>query len=516
MAKTPTTLQDNTKPEAGSFEHLQQELSNKRQERDSNRPEDGMRLEDIQNPQERLEVPEMQEDKSKLPSIESFFEKTDTEKAQDTLMSEILNTQNILAGQSDFEKNIESELGVNKKSQRLAELRGQMELAEQKFALIEDDVALDSAGRQRSSQAGANIRNQRQRTAQRDYLVLAAQTSAQQGMYDNAKALVQEAVQREYADETLRMQRLETAYKLNADRLGREDTKKQQLFQLKLQEEQREYEAKIQNKERIYQFGLNASANGADSATVRAINNAQTAEEALQIAGDMAISPQLKLQREQFAEQIKNSAFDRDIKTQQVGLQKAQFGLQKQQYYTAQRANQLAAQKLRQDQALAQAQINRERFEAGEDARYEIGNKVNALNDIMGSKGLDASYSTIFGGKPMIAGNLKKESIAELVKMDNLIAKMTFEELGRITENTTLGAISEGEIKLVADSANALRGMIHYNEKNEPQYIKVSPEQFEQQVELVNLGWNRALEKATANQLPETTLNQGASVFQNS
>ena len=49
-----------------------------------------------------------------------------------------------------------------------------------------------------------------------------------------------------------------------------------------------------------------------------------------------------------------------------------------------------------------------------------------------------------------------------------------------------------------------------------PVNIKVTQEQFNNEINKVVGGWNKALEKATANQLPGNTLNQGAIIFQNS
>jgi len=474
------------KIEQGSFDHLQDEVNKTKADRDASRPDDGMRLEDIQNPQERLKVPDAPQDTSKLPSLESFFKQTETEKTQDDLMSEILNTQTKLAGESDFTKDLESELGVNAKSQRLAELRGQMEIEEQKFANIEDDVAIDARGRDISAGFAGTQISQRKRIAQRDYLVLAAQTRAQQGMYNNAKSLVQEAVQREFADDKLRIDRLETAYKLNADRLGREDSKKAQLFQLKLQEEQREYEAKVQNKERIYQFGLNASANGADQATVKAINNAETAEEALAIGGEFSIDPQFKLQKEQFNLQAESTRFQNSLALSRFDYDKAtterNFNYQVRKDIRAQKAQAAQTAAINAQTAELQRQDSNRARIAAEDNIATYTGKIQELSAIVNHPGMNSNVGAgLFDKRTGFLDAVTGKGADFRAILSNTLDRATLDELINAKANgATFGALSNEELGMLKASATAINAAMDDNGK-----VNMTEAEFTRQVGLM-------------------------------
>jgi len=311
---------------------------------------DNISVTDIQNPPARFEVPPRQasDDLSNLPSIESFFQQSDAEKQQDGIASEILNLSGFIDTKDNFQAEAEERFGVNANSTLLADLEGRMGVARTKFGLISDDVSIESDGRQRSSAAGSNIIDAREKRAMREYLVLGAQTQAVQGQLTNARALVQRAVDIEYRDEEQKLERLETFYRLNGDKIDRDNTKKQQALQIKLDERKRILAEEKEEEVKKETYAMNVLANGGTEEMANQIRGLESSQDAFSVAGDLLISPDVMLAKKSFNENVKNNAFAQEMSKLNFNESKRQFnanyGLQKDQIATAKRANQLAAE----------------------------------------------------------------------------------------------------------------------------------------------------------------------------
>lgn len=399
----------------------------------------GTSYNDLQKGQEQFQVPDVPEGQPSLPSIESLFARTKLDDTQDSIVGQLLKAQTKQGEIGAFESNLEKSTGVIQQEAKLAELRGQMEIEAQKFQLIPEDVSIESQGRQRSEAAGSNIIQERQRRAQRDYLVLAATASAQQGKVDQSRTFINEAVKREMAKDENNLERLKLAYQLNSDLIGRQDSKVDKLFQMKISEMEKAYEEKKAEKEQIYATLLNATQNNAPKDLQEKIKNATTKEEAATLAGSFGLSPQQVLAQKAFEETVRNNKF-----TQGLALQ--QFNYQKTKDYAA-----LIKEAEKQGKEEVANRLKAEQKQAS------TIQKVKDLGDILLMPGFENAVGASGLGRFSIDEGLtanKKEFIAAV---DSVLSDLTLESLLQAkADGATFGALTQEELRILAASASRL------------------------------------------------------------
>ena len=172
-----------------------------------------------------------------------------------------------------------------------------------------------------------------------------------------------------------------------------------------------------------------AAANGAPQEVVTAIKNAQTPQDVWAAAGTYGEDPSMGLQRESMA------------------LNWAKFDWEKNKYWNDQATQALLeSNAITAEEGLAAQTRNDSLYEAG---KY-MTDIQNAKNNIAG---LRTSTGVSFLGRLSAFDANKKRFLSDA---NYLLNNETFKKLAAITENTSLGAISEGELQLVQEASTKL------------------------------------------------------------
>ena len=172
-----------------------------------------------------------------------------------------------------------------------------------------------------------------------------------------------------------------------------------------------------------------AAANGAPQEVVTAIKNAQTPQDVWAAAGTYGEDPSMGLQREAMA------------------LNWAKFDWEKNKYWNDQATQALLeANAITAEEGLAAQTRNDSLYEAG---KY-MTDIQNAKNNIAGLR-TSTGVSALGRFSPFDAN--KKRFLSDV---NYLLNNETFKKLAAITENTSLGAISEGELQLVQEASTKL------------------------------------------------------------
>lgn len=454
---------------------------------ESVRREDGsIDIRNIQNPPEKYEAPEAQPTLTEqLPSIESFFQQSESEKQQDSIANEILGLTQNIQGKDNFQLEANERFGVNEQSGRLADLQGQMGIAATKFNLIPEDVAIESTGRQRSAAAGANITSARQRRAQRDYLVLGATAQAVQGKLDNAKDLVRQAVEVEYREKEQNLETLKTFFNLNESRLAREDSKRATALQIQLQERERQLEEEKALDVQRETLAVNVLANGGTREQAEAIRLMEDPVQAYTEFGDLAISPDVVLAKKQFNEALRANQFSEQFSMDQFNYQK----------YTDQLARDLQKAEInaiKAQTAQAEEQMNLDlRIQAGDQVSF-LNTQLEGLSALVNHPGMNSSVGAgIFDGKFSLLDKATGADDDFNALMSQVLSQKTLDELIDVkNRGGTFGALSDGERLELANAATAINAARLPNGK-----INMTESEWIRQMGLIQKGVTSAINK---------------------
>lgn len=411
----------------------------------------------------KLSVPQMQ-----LQTVNQGIQglttgTTQAEQNQQDVMGRIMENQQRLGQRASVSNRIGEQLNIGDAQTRAREASntvGQISTQMQQAPLV---IQEEAAGRGQTR----FTTDVRESDAQR---LLAIKGLTAIGEYDVASRELESIkteqarlLDLEFAPLEAEQQALEKFYAMNKDVLQRQDSKQAQNLSVFLDERKRLLDDMKQMEQTKQSFQLNAQANGADAQTVQAIQNAESIEDAIAVGGNYIQDPMLALQKQQITESIKSSQFNRNLAQQKFNFD----------------VNQAATARIN---AIVQAQ-NEQQIAQEVDARVQdtvvetIDEKLNLINSLLeNTGGLQNAVGTgyvrgFFEGKPgaILSGKLGNFN-SDLRK---LVGQETFAELARITENSSLGAISEGELALVASSATQIGDEELLKSMSEEKFISV-------------------------------------------
>lgn len=363
-------------------------------------------LEDIQNAPD-VQIPDATPSpQMAVPSIEDIFgqfnQESDAERTQNEIVQSILSGTTTVQGEDALQQQADEKFGVTGLKQGVTDLEGELGILAQKFQAIPTDVAIESRGQLRSAAGAGSIIDARKTRAQADYLVGAAQLQAKMGSLEQAQRLSDQAVAAQVQPVKDQLERAKLAYDMNKDTLSRIDSKKAAALEVTLQERERIINNFENTQKTIQQLSVNASANGADQATIKAIQEAGSIEDAIAAGGKFAIDPQTVLAQKNFEENVKNTLFTQQLQLANLDQSRQQFNAtfdQKQREIEAQEAvargqqEQIATQ-ARADQILKQKTIGNEIIGMTE-------KQQNAKN-ILASPYFSAAFGPNFASKGLV------------------------------------------------------------------------------------------------------------------
>lgn len=249
-------------------------------------------------------------------------------------------------------------------------------------------------------------------------------------------------------------------------------------------------EAQESAESEIKGYAIEAAKNGADALTLQKIQNAQTPEEALQLAGKY-LATEVNLKQKELEQKIQQQAFENNVALENLELDKAKFASD-QEYQDAQL--ELAYMKLQEGDSLSisdKIALKKNGYSLGENgeliktdmteaelkqqqskemAKTEAQNKLTILKELLSdTKGVDAAV-----GPNAIARSKTLNPISSFItsKTQNFVSK-TQQLISQETLNTllnlkkgggTLGALSDQERLMLQNAASAIGGWAIYKD----------------------------------------------------
>jgi len=260
-----------------------------------------------------------------LENITQFLQQpTQTEETQGDLQQRILESLETLGGEQAQRRELEEEAGIPEQQRQLQELVGQLQTLQKESQAIPLQIQQDFAGRGATRGGVEPIEAGRLRENAIKSLQLSAQAQTLQGNIALAQQNINSAIEAEFSQEEARLQTLKQLYAFNRDELnriaeerrdiaGRFERAATQKLEFALQERERTIQQRKADREAIYQTGILARKNGADTDTVQSIFDSATPEEAVANAGGSLRDPaaDLELKSIKLNNQLKKSQIEK-------------------------------------------------------------------------------------------------------------------------------------------------------------------------------------------------------------
>ena len=207
------------------------------------------------------------------------------------LQSQILGITEGLGEEGARQRELEESTGFKADTEALRGIASELQALQLERANIPQILQEESVGRGRTVGGLEPIQAGELRKNSIKTLTAAAQGAFLQGNIEIAQTRIQQALDAEFEPQRLELQVLQQQYLFNRDSLERLDKKRADALNIALGERARILGIQEVSKKSIYDIGLTAQKFGADSATVQAIFNSRTPEEAVQNAGNSLQDP---------------------------------------------------------------------------------------------------------------------------------------------------------------------------------------------------------------------------------
>lgn len=260
---------------------------------------------------------------SAIPTIESLApsEPSTAEKTGKTLRDRALSVMESLGMKTQRTIEAEKAAGLPDLNKQLAEVTSQIMALQKEAAAVPLQIQEESEGRGRTAAGVAPLQADLLRKNAIKALSLSAIAQTLQGNVALAQQGVDRAIELEFAPFQNELDYLGKLIEFNAEDISREDNKRTELFQARLQDRQRLLDEQKDTRNRVYSIALEAARNGADAATLNRIRDARTDEEAVALGGE-AISAQFRQQLIQ--QQFQNFIAKRNLAINEAQLRLAQ------------------------------------------------------------------------------------------------------------------------------------------------------------------------------------------------
>lgn len=293
--------------------------------------------------------------------------------------------------------------------------------------------------------------------------IAAAAATGSQLRLQAAKEKAQQIIDLKYKpiEETIALKQKQ--YDLNKDVLDSIDKKRSEALQVALNKEAQDLANKKANEQAIQNIAIEAAKSGATPATLKAIQGAQSVSDAVVLAGhDLGA---------EFRQKIAQQEFDNKIQLAQVAISKANLGVSQANLSLAR--DRLAFDKTKEafDQAIAMA---------GKEGKVSIGPdgkpvvtplatpvmsqalskaNIDLITGLTKDKGLNSSVGPNYLARFSIVNKLTGAKSNFIAGMSQLTSQLSLDALQNAKKNgATFGALSDGELSVLANSASKLNG----------------------------------------------------------
>ena len=427
-----------------------------------------------------------------IPSIEQlltqFNTPTEAENTQSALQSRIVEALGELGGRSEVQAQEEADRGIPENLRRLRELSGRLTQLQNESLAIPLQIQQESQGRGRTAAGVRPIETARLRRNAIQSLSVGAQAQALAGNISLAQQQANRAVDLEFEPLETELQQLQQLYVFNRDELQRIDKKRADELQVRLQERSRVLSDLKEESKLKQNVLLEAARNNASPETLERIREAGTPDEAIALASNALGAG--------FRQEMEQRAFENGLKLRSMRLQEAEFALNRRKSLLelAAGGDAQAIQELGYDPnniPLTSEEIleNEEQYAA---LQGDLNRLTGMLDNNLGLESvsgnirspiLSATFNPL-GGPFRIPATISKKNDF-LADASYVLNNLTFERLGEITENTTLGAISEGELRAVGAAANELAGAARYDDSGNLTGFAMSEDKVREQLKKI-------------------------------
>ena len=370
------------------------------------------------------------------------------EGASDNLQEQILKSIDTLGTERTRKQELEGVAGLPKQRQELQGVVNQLQALQKEAMAIPLQIQQESEGRGRTAGGVAPLQQGRLRENAIKSLSLSAAGQTMLGNIQLADANIASALEAEFEPERTRLATLKQLYDFNKDALERKDKKRADALNVYLKERERLLGLEQADKNEIYNIGKIAGNFGADTATIQKIFTAKTREEALALAGQYMQDPRAKIE-------LENAKLDTLLKKAQIARTQRETALLGQP--TATERKEIAAALKEAQAAIPVMQDKLAAVDVIKNAKglqYRVGPNRQARQGILlgvpGVFGVGSSIPSLLseasGAGQDFAGGVHK--LVSGLTLDNLIAAKA--------RGATFGALSEGELSILASSATAI------------------------------------------------------------
>lgn len=441
----------------------------------------------IQNPEQPFNVPTPPGQTDHQPTIDNSLESllaafnapTATEQEGADIQGDLLSSIAKLGTKGKRQAELEAQAGLPDQRKNLQDVINQLQGLQKESMAIPLQIQQQAQGKGVTAAGVAPIEAGRLRENTIKALGLAAIGQTFQNNIALAESSIDKALDVEFEPEETRYKMLEKFYEFNQDAITREESRRSTTLTTFLNERSRilgeakaDLDRKRADKKEIFDIGLIAQRNNADTATVQKIFEAKTREDAVALAGNFMVDPKAKheLEGARLSNLLTQAQINRTLKeTSLLGQVSA--------------SDRKAA-----EQALKTAN---ESIPVMQD-KISI---ANALKNHSGMKGTVGPYK-ISRFTPFSPDKAKR--VEFIGSVENLLSGLTLDNLiAAKARGATFGALSEGELGILAKSASSINQWALKDDKGKVYGYEVGETQFKGALDEIIRLTERALIKST-------------------
>lgn len=251
----------------------------------------------------REATPDIGDPQAFLASIQP--QETALDRTSDALLGRIGDLQGQSLLESRRRAEIERQQDIAGKTQTLNDLTNQFNNLDTARQALPLQVQEEFAGRGATRGGTSTIQASRDRQLAIQQLGTAASLQAAQGNLATAQNLVDRAVAAEFDPIRQELDVLKTNLQLIEPFLDRQEKRQAEARQLAIRERERQLDLAQNQRKGVQEVMMTASQFGADPTTLSTISNARTVEDAIKSAGTFLQNPNIALQRDKLAAEIR-------------------------------------------------------------------------------------------------------------------------------------------------------------------------------------------------------------------
>lgn len=465
---------------------------------------------DALKPTESLTIPDPVTPKDPSPLATSSIEgllaaynaPTKEEEQQGDIISQILNTQDVLGTQATRRKTLEEQAGLPGQRQEVQNIVNQLQGLGKEAMAIPLQIQQEALGRGVTAAGMAPIQSARLRENAIKSLTLAAIGQTLQGNLTLAETNITNALEAEFAPERAKLETLKQIYQFNKDALERIDKKRAENLNILINERERIINAKEAERKLTYDLSLEAARSGAPMSVIEQMRST-TPDRAMGIAA--------KYLGAEFKQRMEQQAFENGLKTREMQIKEAEYGLNRRltMLNLAKAGDAAAIKELGYDPN--DLPLTPEEVTSFEEQQNLMQRDIDILNNLLlNDAGIEASGGLLRGGVPgaileaplgplgAAYSTAKKQDF--LADAGYVIKNITFKKMQELAEQgIKLTPVSERELKAMGDAADALVSAADYDEAGNLRGFRMSEDKMREQFRMILKHYQNAKDDISVN-----------------